>query len=160
MFPKKTVLIISLVALVGCSSTSTSDSTIRKGSIKVGRAIGYVADAAIAVSGVGNFVWVGVGSSIGETVGEIAGDVIVYQLNPRERKKVIEATEVALASAEDISISWSSDDNEDISGIVKTQAIPSEASNECKNVTQIVNINGQESREEVKLCRQPNGSWF
>lgn len=140
-------------------SACTPKSTIKESSTSIGYAVGIAADVALLASG--GWLFAGVGSSIGAVGGAAAGELIEYVLTKDEQSKVVQATKKALDEKGDAEVSWKSDENETVSGRVQTAEIQPKGSakKQCKRVTQIVNISGQESRETIELCRQIDGSW-
>lgn len=102
----------------------------------------------------------GVGALAGTLIGQAAGVLvadIACQLEPAEQEKAVEATEKVLeeesvgATAE-----WVSPTRADVSGSSTVTALNSQPNGAtCLDITDIVIIEGEETRVEKTMCRQP-----
>ena len=149
-FKRTLIAAALLIAVTACSSNQQSYQ-------KTGEAIGTFAGAAIGLA-LGDDVAAGAGPVIGMIVGNLLGKAIGAHLDEVDRIKAEVAMLSALQMNQNTKVKWKSDKNPGIKGEVRTKEV-SKNGNVCKSVTQIININGKETREENTLCRESDGSW-
>ena len=99
-----------------------------------------------------------VGTILGAVVGGLAGSAIGKQLDKCERERIDTATMAAVndrRSGTSSAQAWQSD-SRDVHGTV-TASAPTNLSDgrQCRTVTRVAYINGQEVREQPRLCRRP-----
>ena len=99
------------------------------------------------------------GAAIGAFVGGAVGNAIGRHLDEVDRLKAQAATQAAVKQPSNAVVSWTSDKNPGVSGIVTTSAPVATPQGQCKNVTHIVNVNGKEHREENRMCQKSDGTW-
>lgn len=139
-----------LIALTSCSSNQQSYQ-------KTGEVVGTFAGAAIGLA-LGDDFAAGAGGAIGMVVGNLLGKAIGAHLDEVDRIKAEVAMLSALQMNKNTKVKWKSDKNQGVSGEVQTKQVTKNG-DVCKSVTQIVNVNGKETREENTLCRESDGSW-
>ena len=149
-FKRTLIAAALLIAVTACSSNQQSYE-------KTGEMVGTFAGAAIGLA-LGDDFAAGAGGVIGMVVGNILGKAIGAHLDEVDRIKAEVAMLSALQMNQNTKVKWRSDKNAGIKGEVHTKDV-SKNGNACKLVTQIVNINGKETREENTLCRESDGSW-
>ena len=153
---RNTMIAGSLALLTGCSENMNNQD---KGEL-IGAAVGATIGLAIGDDlGLGDAAGELVAIGLGSMAGAIIGGSIGAKLDEIDRLKAELATVSALEMEEDTTVEWKSSKNKDVSGSVSTSAIRKTASAECKKVSHVMIIRGQEYREEDTLCRQDNGSW-
>jgi surface antigen len=99
------------------------------------------------------------GAAIGAFVGGAVGGAIGRHLDDVDRLKAQVAAQAAVRQPNSAVVSWASDKNPGVSGVVTTSAPVATTQGQCKNVTHIVNVNGREHREENRMCQKADGSW-
>ena len=148
-----TVMVTSaFLAVSGCSE----NMSIRE----KGEVVGYVIGAGVGLAigddlGIGD----GFGMVLGAVTGTILGGIIGEKLDEVDQLKAELAALNALKIEEEATVHWKSDENKNVSGAVSTMNTNVASNSECKVVTHVVNIRGEEYRESDTLCRQSNGSW-
>lgn len=97
---------------------------------------------------------------IGALGGVVVGSMIGRQLDDCEKEKMAEATVKAVnAPASQGPQSWSSDSRDDVRGTVTAAApVTLDDGRQCRTVTRVGYISGQEVRETPRLCRTPPGT--
>lgn len=154
--PKTNLLIaIATSTLLFAPGCSENMSNKEKGELA-----GYVLGAAVGIA-IGDDLGIGesAGAVLGAAAGFVVGGVIGANLDEVDRLKLEVATLSALQIEEETTVRWKSAKNENVSGTVSTKATTVASSNECRVVSHVVNIRGDEYRERDTLCRQSDGSW-
>ena len=100
----------------------------------------------------------GVGGLVGSVlpVGELLGEAIASLLDCREQQQAAGATEQAVRGGVGTTSSWESETRPNVTGsstVVSADANTVEG--ECMTVTDIVIIDGQETRAPKRMCRRP-----
>jgi surface antigen len=149
-FKRTLIAAALLIAVTSCSSNQQNYE-------KTGELVGTFAGAAIGLA-LGDDFAAGAGGVIGMVVGNLLGKAIGAHLDEVDRIKAEVAMLSALQMNQNTKVKWKSDNNPGIRGEVHTKEV-SKNGDVCKSVTQIVNVNGKETREENTLCRESDGSW-
>lgn len=92
-------------------------------------------------------------------------DAIACKLDPQEQEKAATATDAVIKKAERSSgpttTSWTSDTRADVSGTSTVESKTKTADgSSCMNVTDVVIVEGEETRVSKKMCRSPGQSRY
>lgn len=98
-----------------------------------------------------------VGALVGAAAGAYVGGAIGRRLDERDRLLAEQARTRALDGTGTQRVDWRSATNEGING--RAEARPSTASANCRVVTEIAYIRGEEVTEERTFCRNAEGAW-
>lgn len=143
-------VLISGLALTGCNMNYEEQGQL------IGTIVGGAVGAALGDDyGIGEEV----GLVIGMAAGGMIGEAIGAKLDEVDRLKAEMATMSALEMNEETKVSWKSPENKNVSGVVTTENVRNNSGRNCKSVTHVVNIRGEEYRERDTLCQQSDGSW-
>ncbi|MGZ8313262.1 MAG: hypothetical protein ACXWUR_14475, partial [Allosphingosinicella sp.] len=124
-----------------------------------GRAIGGLLGGVAAVSGVGGDL--GAGALAFVPAGALLGDLIAGLLDCEEQERAAAATERAVAGGVGTTESWVSETRPNVSGTSTVLALEPEAGGgECMTVTDVVIVDGEETRAPKRLCRRPPSTRF
>ena len=94
-------------------------------------------------------------------VGSLLGDAIMNLLDCDEQRKAANATEDAVRGGVGTTSTWHSDTRPNVTGSsTVTAADNSAADGECMTVTDVVIIDGQETRAPKRMCRRPPNNRF
>jgi surface antigen len=89
-------------------------------------------------------------------VGALLGEAIAGLLDCREQRQAATATEEAVRGGVGTTASWESETRPNVTGSsTVTAADTSSAEGACMTVTDIVIIEGQETRAPKRMCRRP-----
>ena len=150
-------VVCAICCLGGCANVPKQES-----GTGVGAVIGGVLGAVLGRSSDSRAAGAAIGAAIGAVIGRAVGE----HLDEVERMKAQVATMAALKQPTNSTVSWTSDKNPGVGGVVKTStpvvaatAPVATGQGECKQVTHIININGREQKEEGRWCRRSDGSW-
>ena len=89
-------------------------------------------------------------------VGALLGEAIAGLLDCREQRQAATATEEAVRGGVGTTASWESETRPNVTGSsTVTAADASPAEGACMTVTDIVIIDGQETRAPKRMCRRP-----
>ena len=89
-------------------------------------------------------------------VGQLLGEAIASLLDCREQQQAANATEEAVRGGVGTTSSWQSATRPNVSGSsTVTTADNSAADGACVTVTDIVIVNGEETRAPKRMCRRP-----
>ena len=89
-------------------------------------------------------------------VGALLGEAIAGLLDCREQQQAATATEEAVRGGVGTTSSWESETRANVTGSsTVTAADTSPAEGQCMTVTDIVIIDGQETRAPKRMCRRP-----
>jgi surface antigen len=89
-------------------------------------------------------------------VGQLLGEAIASLLDCREQRQAATATEEAVRGGVGTTATWESETRPDVTGSSTVTAADSDtADGECMTVTDIVIIDGQETRAPKHMCRRP-----
>ena len=94
-------------------------------------------------------------------VGAVIGDVIARMLNCDEQEQAAVATERAVAGGVGTTETWTSETRPNVTGsstVLATEVGPD--GNECLTVTDVVIVDGEETRAPKRMCRQPPSNRF
>lgn len=89
-------------------------------------------------------------------MGSMLGDAIMSLLDCREQEQAAAATETATRGGNvgDQS-SWQSESRPNVSGSSTVTAVDTAGGDDCMTVTDVVIVEGEETRERKRLCRRP-----
>ena len=147
-----TMVTSAFLAVSGCSENTTNKEK--------GEFVGYLIGAGVGLAigddlGIGD----GVGMVLGSVAGAVLGSVIGEKLDEVDQLKAEVAALNALKIEEEATVHWKSDENKNVSGTVSTKNTTVASNKECRVISHVVNIRGEEYRESDTLCRQSDGSW-
>ena len=92
---------------------------------------------------------------------EVLGDAIMGMLDCREQVKAVEATNEAVRGGVGTSVSWTSDTRPGVTGTsVATGEENLADGTHCMTVTDIVIVDGQETRAPKRMCRAPGAARY
>jgi surface antigen len=133
----------------GCKSPQKKRGAGILGNV-LGQVAGNVAGNTIGRTGVGRFVPVSLFSST-------LSEAIACRLDPKEQEKAAGATDEALRSGKvGESAGWTSETRENVTGTSTVQSkIASTGGNKCMMVSDVIIVNGEETRADKKMCRGP-----
>ena len=131
----------------------------REGRRQRGRAIGGVLGG--LVGGFGGRVG-GVAGAVSSIlpVGELLGEAIASMLDCQEQQKAAGATQQAVEQAErggvGTTVAWESETRPGVRGSSTVTAVETaSADGECMTVTDVVIVDGEETRAPKRMCRRP-----
>ena len=88
-------------------------------------------------------------------------DSIACLLQPRERQQAVQATDQAVSRGVGATREWTSTDRPGVRGSSTVTAQNTRADGAlCRDVTDIVIVNGEETRAQKRMCRAPGASGF
>jgi surface antigen len=89
-------------------------------------------------------------------VASVLGDTIMNMLNCDEQQKAAQASEQAVAGPVGTTTTWRSESRPGVTGSSTVTAHNTSASEgECVTVTDVVIVDGQETRAPKRMCRRP-----
>jgi surface antigen len=98
----------------------------------------------------------GAASSVVLPMGSMLGDAIMNLLDCDEQQKAATATEEAVRGGVGTTTSWRSESRPGVTGSsTVTAASNTPAQGECVTVTDVVIVDGQETRAPKHMCRRP-----
>jgi surface antigen len=101
----------------------------------------------------------GLGGVVGSVlpVGELLGEAIASLLDCREQRQAATATEEAVRGGVGTTASWESETRQNVTGSSTVTGAEPLAGNgdQCLTVTDVVIIDGQETRAPKRMCRRP-----
>jgi hypothetical protein len=121
-----------------------------------GAIAGGIANAALGRAGVPTSV-----AGVSIPVGSLLSDAIISQLNCKEQVQAATATNEATRGGVGSSAGWTSDTRPGVSGsstVVAQNARSDGAS--CMTVTDVIIVNGEETRAPKTMCRTPGASGY
>ena len=95
-------------------------------------------------------------------VGALIGDAIASRLNCREQLQAAAATEEAVRGGVGTTTTWTSDTRENVTGSSTVVAADASTPNaaQCLTVTDIIIVDGEETRAPKRMCRRPPTNAF
>ena len=94
-------------------------------------------------------------------VGSLLGDAIMNLLDCDEQQKAATATEEAVRGGVGTTTTWRSESRPGVTGSsTVTAASNTAADGECVTVTDVVIVDGQETRAPKRMCRRPPNNRF
>jgi surface antigen len=119
----------------------------------LGGLLGAVGGAAVGRGNVGRVA----AAALGAPVGALIGDRIARLLDCREQQQAAAATEQAVERGVGTTTNWASETRPGVTGssTVTAAATPMADGNPCLTVTDIVIIDGEETRAPKTMCRRP-----
>jgi surface antigen len=87
--------------------------------------------------------------------GAVLGDAIAGLLDCDEQAKAAAATEQAISGGVGTTTSWSSTSRPGVSGSSTVTAAARTTDGECMTVTDVVIVDGEETRAPKRMCRRP-----
>jgi surface antigen len=167
--PRRAALLLSILLLVpgpftafagradatsGAAPARTCEQQVERNRIR-GRIIGGLLGGAAAL----------IGGRRGNTAalvavlvpaGALLGDAIAGLLDCDEQRKAATATEEAMRGGVGTTTTWASETRPGVTGSsTVTAAAPSAGEDPCLTVTDVVIIDGQETRAPKRMCRRP-----
>lgn len=134
-----------------------------------GRAVGGVLGGVAGVLGgrnLGNVARVGLAVA-SVPVGALIGEAIASRLDCREQQQAAVATEQVTEQAVQrgvgTTVAWQSETRENVSGTTTVTALSTPVvsdANACMTVTDVIIVDGEETRAEKRLCRRPPTNRF
>ncbi|HMG45918.1 MAG TPA: hypothetical protein VK614_00455 [Allosphingosinicella sp.] len=121
-----------------------------------GRAIGGILGGVAGIAG-SRVRGVGALAALAVPAGALLGDTIARLLDCREQQQAAAATEEAVRGGVGATTAWRSETRPDVTGssTVTAAATPLPDGNPCLTVTDIVIIDGEETRAPKTMCRRP-----
>lgn len=158
---KRILLATGAVCLfvTGFSPAAYAEKKCGTGSQAAGGAIGGALGGALG-NRLGGSKNRAVGTVVGALGGVMVGSLIGRQLDECEKEKMAEATIKAVNEpANRGPQNWTSDSRSDVRGTVTAAApVTLDDGRQCRTVTRVGYISGQEVRETPRLCRNPPGT--
>ncbi len=153
---RKPLLILCLplafIFLGGCETTKQD----------VGSLVGLVVGAAVGAA-IGTDLGIGdaAGTVVGGFAGSIIGNSIGQKLDEEDRLKAAQATAASLTMPKGETVEWESTKNKGVRGQATPVSKPvQKAGNICRNVREIVVIDGEETSENTEYCKSgDSGKW-
>jgi surface antigen len=103
----------------------------------------------------------GAASSVVLPMGSLLGDAIMNLLDCDEQQKAATATEEAVRGGVGTTTTWRSESRPGVTGSsTVTAASNTAAEGECVTVTDVVIVDGQETRAPKRMCRRPPTNRF
>ena len=129
----------------GCKSPKK-----KKGAALFGAIVGNIAGNVVVRTGAMRFIPV---SQFSTTISE----AIACRLDPDEQQKAATATDEALRTEKiGRSAEWSSDTRQNVTGTsTVTTKVAAENGTKCMMVTDVIIVDGEETRAEKKMCKGP-----
>lgn len=93
-------------------------------------------------------------------VGAILGDAIARRLNRCEQEQAAVATEEATRGGVGTTATWTSETRPDVIGSSVVTAAETGRDGECLTVTDIIIVDGEETRAPKRMCRRPPATRF
>lgn len=126
----------------------------KKGSSIFGSILGGVAERVTGDSGIAAYIPF-------NTVATTLTDAIACRLDQDEQKKAANATTIAVSRGVGDTESWTSTTRKNVSGssTVLAQNTAADGST-CVNVSDVIIVNGEETRATKKMCRAPGASGY
>lgn len=93
-------------------------------------------------------------------VGAILGDAIAQRLNRCEQEQAAVATEEATRGGVGTTATWTSETRPNVTGSSVVTAAETGADGECLTVTDIIIVDGEETRAPKRMCRRPPSTRF
>ena len=95
-------------------------------------------------------------ANIVSPVGSMLGDAIMSMLDCREQEQAAQATEEATRGGNvGDSASWQSETRPNVTGTSTVTAVDTSGGDNCVTVTDIVIVDGEETRAPKRMCRRP-----
>jgi len=93
----------------------------------------------------------GVASVVAYPMTEMLSDTIVNLLDCREQQKAATATDEAIRGGVGTTVNWTSESRQGVTGSSTVTA----AQGDCMTVTDVVIVDGEETRAPKQMCRRP-----
>ena len=150
-------LILAPLALSSAASAQGQGQDCQQrneGRHRMGGMLGGIARGALGRIG-------GVAGDVVLPMGSMLGDAIMRMLDCQEQQKAANATEEAVRGGVGTTATWRSETRQNVNGSsTVTAADNSAADGECVTVTDIVIVDGQETRAPKRMCRRPPNNRF
>lgn len=92
---------------------------------------------------------------------EVLGDAIMSMLDCREQEKAVEASDQAVSRGVGTTVAWTSETRPNVSGSSTATAEETMADGtHCMTVTDIVIVDGEETRAPKRMCRAPGAQRY
>jgi surface antigen len=128
-----------------------------------GRAIGgVIGGVAGGVLGRGSTLQRLATVALAAPVGALIGDAIARHLDCHEQRQAAAATEQVVERGVGATQTWTSDTRPGVTGTstVTAAAAPADDGNPCVTVTDVIIVDGQETRAPKRMCRRPPTNRF
>jgi len=145
------------------ATQSTDDSKCKggkksRGGQILGNVVGGAASRTVGRSGMGSFVPL-------PQFRDVLTDAIACKLDAQEQEKAADATSTAVAKAERSAkpqtVEWTSDTRANVTGTSTVEGKTKLADGtQCMNVTDVVIVEGEETRVQKKMCKGPGQSRY
>jgi surface antigen len=158
MFRRVLIAVTLILAPLALSSAAHAqrgqDCQRNEGRHRGGGVLGGIARGAIGHFG-------GSAGTILMPVGSLLGDAIMNLLDCDEQRKAANATEEAVRGGVGTTSTWRSETHNTVSGSsTVTAADTSAADGQCVTVTDVVIVDGEETRAPKRMCRRPPNNRF
>ena len=100
----------------------------------------------------------GVASVVAYPMTDMLSDAIVNLLDCREQQKAAAATDEAIRGGPGTTVNWTSESRQGVTGSSTVTAADSDGS--CMTVTDVVIVDGEETRAPKRMCRRPPSNRF
>jgi surface antigen len=125
-----------------------------EGRHRMGGMLGGIARGALGSMG-------GAAANVVLPMGSMLGDAIMNMLDCQEQQKAANATEEAVRGGVGTTSTWRSDTRPGVTGSSTVTAADSHsADGDCVTVTDVVIVDGQETRAPKQMCRRPPNNRF
>lgn len=98
--------------------------------------------------------------ALGAPVGALIGDAIARLLDCDEQRQAAAATEEAVRGGVGTTTTWVSETRPDVTGTSTVTALDTTGGDECMTVTDVVIVEGEETRAPKRMCRRPPNNRF
>ncbi len=88
-------------------------------------------------------------------VGAVLGEVMVRLLDRCEQEQAAAATEEAVRGGVGTTATWTSETRPNVTGASVVTAAATSSDGECLTVTDVVIVDGEETRADKRMCRRP-----
>jgi len=144
-----------LFGLLAFLLSGCANQTKQMSGEQLGVLLGAIAGASLGKNNSSKFA----GAIVGAAAGGVLGNTIGRYLDDVDRLKAQAAANAAARQSTSATVTWKSDKNPGVSGVVYSSPTVTTNRGACRGITHLVNVNGKEHREETRVCQRPDGSW-
>lgn len=156
------IMLAAALGLAACQNVPGMQNDQQAGGL-LGGAAGAIGGGLLGNSfgGFGGLV----GGVLGSVGGYLIGSTIGAHLDAADRQRAEAATSQALAAplppgGAGEPVTWSSDHNTGVTGAAQVVGVQPQADGgQCRDVSEIAYVNGQQTRQTSRYCRGPSGAW-
>jgi surface antigen len=156
------IVLAAALGLAACQDVPGMQNDQQAGGL-LGGAAGAIGGGLLGNSfgGVGGLI----GGVLGSVGGYLVGSAIGAHLDAADRQRAETATSQALAAPvppgeSGQPVAWSSDHNSATSGTAQVVGVQPQADGgQCRDVSEIAYVNGEQTRQTSRYCRGPSGAW-